>query len=63
MFLIKFYEIGHFRPNYRTFIFELFLTKKNILHKKTTGLVDLSAGVAYDRLSKCSAKTYVFEKI
>ena len=27
MFLTKFYEIGHFWPNYRTFIFELFWSK------------------------------------
>ena len=45
-FLTKFYKIGHFRPNSWTFNFELFFSKKNILHKKMADLANLVGRLA-----------------
>ena len=53
-FLTKFSEIGHFRPNSWSINFELFLSKKNILHKKMADLGNLagrSANVANLKMS------------
>ena len=62
MFLTKFYEIGHFLSNYRTFIFELFCSK-NIFYSTKWPIWSIwPADWPMWLILKFLAKTYVFKK-